>query len=341
MYEETKEYIFSEIGKRVKNKKMERGLTYYQLAGYKNKGDYDSSFKEFEEDENEDKQFRYNKLDYSLITNIAGGKPHPQKNPNLVPDVYIECLSEKLGFSSGKELLWGNFEKDSLIQKNIFEKLIIDILWGKEDTQKDVYNDMLFDYIPYAEYHSYWQMFIVRDINMPKFVDGSTYTIPAYYYELREDEIFEQYEVKQKEAINYLWCKFNSDLILIMNNFFNNSFIVKDVEMSLREREEKTLYTLKKLDKKLDVLNKSLKQFFLENKPDENSLGLRVRNLIVSDYKKLGTLISKDVSNERIELGELVKKRLIEASLTYIKELKKLQNIDIKVIKGFDFMINE
>lgn len=41
IYKETKKHIFSEIGKRVHVKKDELNLSYYQLAGYENKDDYD------------------------------------------------------------------------------------------------------------------------------------------------------------------------------------------------------------------------------------------------------------------------------------------------------------
>ena len=328
MYEETKQYIFSEIGKRIMDKKKEKKLTYYQLAGYKNKEDYKGSLKGFEEDREEDKQFRYNKFDYSLITNIAGGRAYPKKNPNLIPDLYIEHLSEKLGFSSGKELLWGNCEEDSTFQKKLFEQLFLDVLWGEEEMMKDAYNRVLFDYVPYAEYHSYWQMFVVGEIEMPK--------IPAYYYQLREDDIFEHYAIKQRNAIKYIWYKFEDTLLSLINSFLDHCFKIES-QSNGNVREEKPLYTLKKLDKKLNILIDDLKNFFLENEPKEDSLGLRVRGIILSDYKKFGILISKEMNNEKAELNELVIKHLIESSLSYIVELKRVQMIENEVIKGYSF----
>ena len=328
MYEETKQYIFSEIGKRIMDKKKEKKLTYYQLAGYKNKEDYKGSLKGFEEDREEDKQFRYNKFDYSLITNIAGGRAYPKKNPNLIPDLYIEHLSEKLGFSSGKELLWGNCEEDSTFQKKLFEQLFLDVLWGEEEMMKDAYNRVLFDYVPYAEYHSYWQMFVVGEIEMPK--------IPAYYYQLREDDIFEHYAIKQRNAIKYIWYKFEDTLLSLINSFLDHCFKIES-QSNGNDREEKPLYTLKKLDKKLNILIDDLKKFFLENEPKEDSLGLRVRGIILSDYKKFGILISKEMNNEKAELNELVIKHLIESSLSYIVELKRVQMIENEVIKGYSF----
>lgn len=337
MYEKTKQYIFSEIGKRVINKKKQKRLTYYQLAGYKNKEDYKGSLKGQEEDSEVDKQFRYNKFDYSLITNIAGGRAYPKKNPNLVPDLYIEHLSEKLGFSSGKELLWGNFKKKNTFQERLFEKLMLDVLWGKEGIIKDIFNRILFDYIPYAEYHSYWQMFVVGEIDMPKMPD-KTYKIPAYYYQLREDDIFEQYEIKQRNAIRYIWYKFEDSLLIVINNFLDNSFNIES-QNNGNNKEEKMLYTLKKLDKKLDKLVNELKIFFIDNEPNEDSLGLRVRSIILSDYKKIGLLISEEMNKEEIELNELVIKHLVESSLRYIVELKRVQVLENEIIKGYDFSI--
>lgn len=335
MYEKTKQYIFSEIGKRVKKKKKEKKLTYYQLAGYKNKEDYKGSLKGQEEDNAVDKQFRYNKFDYSLITNIAGGGAYPKKNPNLVPDVYIEHLSKKLGFSSGKELLWGNFKNENTFQERLFEKLVLDVLWGEDEIIKDIFNRILFDYIPYAEYHSYWQMFVVSEIDMPKLPD-KIYKIPAYYYQLREAEISEQYEIKKRNAIQYIWYKFESYLINLINNFLDHSFNI-EIQNNCNNKEEKSIYTLKKLDKKLDKLVNELKMFFIENEPTEDSLGLRVRGIILSDYKKMGMLISKEMNREEIELNELVIKHLVEASLRYIIELKRVQVIENEVIKGYSF----
>lgn len=336
MYEKTKQYIFSEIGKRVKKKKKEKKLTYYQLAGYKNKEDYKGSLKGQGEDNEVDKQFRYNKFDYSLITNIAGGRTYPKKNPNLVPDLYIEHLSEKLGFSSGKELLWGNFKNENNFQKRLFEKLMLDVLWGKEEVVKDAFNRILFDYIPYAEYHSYWQMFTVGEIDMPKIPD-ETYTIPAYYYQLESGDIFAQYEIKQKNAIKYTWYKFENYFLSLINYFLDNSFNIES-QSNGNNKEEKSLFTLKKLDRKLDKLVDELKIFFIENEPNEDSLGFRVRNIIISDYKKYGMLISKEMNQEKRGLNELVIKHLVESSLKYIVELKRVQVIESEVIKGYSFL---
>lgn len=127
-------------------------------------------------------------------------------------------------------------------------------------------------------------MFVVSESDMLKMPD-KIHKIPAYYYQLREDEIFEQYEIKQRNAIKYIWYKFESYLINLINNYLVHSFNI-EIQNNGNNKEEKSLYTLKKLDKKLDKLVNELKMFFIENEPTEDSLGLRVRGIILSDYKK-------------------------------------------------------
>lgn len=53
-YPTTKDYIFSEIGKRIKKRKKENKITFYQLAGYENKKDYESRKKDSNSDNKEE-----------------------------------------------------------------------------------------------------------------------------------------------------------------------------------------------------------------------------------------------------------------------------------------------
>lgn len=335
MYEKTKQYIFSEIGKRIKKKKKEKKLTYYQLAGYKDRKDYEGSRKGSEEDSEADKQFRYNKFDYSLITNIAGGRAYPKKNPNLVPDLYIEHLSEKLGFSSGRELLWGDLENESSLQLNIFRNLFNDILLGTDENMKEIYNSQLLDYVPYSEYYTHWQMFETGEIDMPKF-PNSNYTIPGYFYQIKSNNTVGQYTIQKENAINYTWYKFDAMLLKLINNFLENDFKVKSQNVNNNSSSHE-LYTLKKLDKKLAKLAQRIQLLFQENELNEDSLGLRVRKMIVSDYKKIGDLIVNDMNNNAVGLRESVIKYLVESSLAYITALKRVQVIELEVIKNYEF----
>lgn len=88
-------------------------------------------------------------------------------------------------------------------------------------------------------------MFVVSESDMLKMPD-KIYKIPAYYYQLREDEIFEQYEIKQRNAIKYIWYKFESYLINLINNYLVHSFNI-EIQNNGNNKEEKSLYTLKKI----------------------------------------------------------------------------------------------
>lgn len=319
IYTETKKYIFSEIGKRVHAKKDELNLTYYQLAGYENKADYVGHQKDLTQDSKEDRQQRYAKYDLSIIKNIGGGKAYSKKNPNLISESLLVHLTETLGFKKNKRrLLWGDFENSDL-SKVLFEKLLIDILYGEDDELKKIYNNVLFDYVPYAEYHTFWQMFVVGEIEIPKF-PNSQFSISSHFYNLKEDDIFEKYECIQKNAIEFLYYKCGTQI----HNLF--------VDFIMQEGE-----SLKKLDKKLNNFVSRLTRFLLKFIPNEDSLGLRARNIIISDYKKFGTLIAKEMIGEPWTLDEHTLKLLVESSLAYITELKRVQTIELEVINKYNF----
>ncbi|MBY3622520.1 hypothetical protein HGO21_23655 [Acinetobacter sp. CUI P1] len=311
IYTETKKYIFSEIGRRVHKKKDELNLSYYQLAGYENKDDYDGH--------NTEKKQRSAKYDLSIIKNIAGGKAYPKKNPYLISESLLEHLTEMLGFNKNKrELLWGDFENSDL-SKVLFEKLLIDVLYGDDDKLKETYNNVLFDYVPYAEYHSYWQMFMVGEFETPKFPNSQS-SISSHFYNLKEDDIFEKYECIQKNAIEFLYYKCGTHFHILFVDFI------------MQEGD-----SLKKLDKKLNNFVSRLTRFLLNYVPNENSLGLRVRNIIISDYRKFGALIAKEMNGEPWTLVEHTLKLLVESSLAYITELKRVQTIELEVINKYHF----
>lgn len=240
-------------------------------------------------------------------------------------DTLLDHLTKKLKFSNELELMWGDRDETSSAIKTIFENIMLDVLYYGNEDLKDSFNTMLFDYVPYAEYHSYWRMF-VEGIDMPTFPNNK-FVIPAYYYRLNEDSIIEQYGLKQKNAIEFLYYKFDVDLTKILWDFLKNEFKTDDG------------YSLKKIDKKLENLVSTLNVFFLDNIPDEESLGLRVRNILLSDYKRFGYLIAKKMEKEKFELAEDTLKYLVESSLTYVNELKRVQVIELNVIKGYNFSV--
>lgn len=95
--------------------------------------------------------------------------------------------------------------------------------------------------------------------------------------------------------------------------------------------------SLKKLDKRLNNVVSRFNKLLLKYVPKEDYLGLRVRNIIISDYKKFGTLIAKEIKGEPWTLVEHTLKLLVESSLAYITELKRVHTLELKVIKGHEF----
>lgn len=95
--------------------------------------------------------------------------------------------------------------------------------------------------------------------------------------------------------------------------------------------------SLKKLDKKLNNFVSRLTRFLLKLVPNEDSLGLRARNIIISDYKKFGTLIAKEMKGEPWTLDEHTLKLLVEYPLAYITEFKRVQTIELELINKYNF----
>ncbi|MDA2393353.1 hypothetical protein PDN30_10100 [Bacillus cereus] len=95
---------------------------------------------------------------------------------------------------------------------------------------------------------------------------------------------------------------------------------------------------MKKLDTKLTMLVSHLTDMLQTLLPNEESLGLRVRSIIISNYKKFGTLITKDLEGEkRMTLEDSTMKLLVESSLMYIMQLKRVQVVELEVIRGIKF----
>lgn len=95
--------------------------------------------------------------------------------------------------------------------------------------------------------------------------------------------------------------------------------------------------SLKKLDNKLNNFVSRLTRFLLKLVPNEDSLGLRARNIIISDYKKFGTLIAKEMKGEPWTLDEHTLKLLVEYPLPYITEFKRVQTIELELINKYNF----
>lgn len=300
-YKITKEYIFSQVAKRIKDKKKQFSLSYYQLAGYENKKKY-----EFKVPLTSGEEY-----DIALIKSITNGKFYNKRNPYLIPDAYIERLCSQLGFKDG-ELLWGDYINSDL-SKYLFRMICLDILYSDNLELKNTINDFLIDYVPYAKYLSYWEMFCSHEIEIAK-LPYNEYKIPPSFYGIYEDEIINNFKPIQQEAIMFLYEKCHDEFQNIVTSFI----LVNS-------------HSFKKLDKKIDVLVRTdLLNILKPLKPNEYSLGLRVRNLIISDWRSIGYNLSDEMRGDSLGLNNRkTEKILIESSSVYINDLERIQNLKI------------
>ncbi|MEM5636513.1 hypothetical protein AAHB65_15395 [Bacillus toyonensis] len=105
-------------------------MTYYQLAGYKNKADYDGHQKDLTQDSKEDRQQRYTKFDLSIIKNIAGGKAYSRKNPYLLSESLLVHLTEQLGFNKKNVNYYGETLKIATYLKSYLRSFLLMFYMG-------------------------------------------------------------------------------------------------------------------------------------------------------------------------------------------------------------------
>lgn len=90
-------------------------MSYYNLAGYKNEVEYDTS----------EIKTGY---DPKMINKIAKGIRNKNNNRYLIPESYHGLLTDKLRFNDEHELLWGNEEEIENYAPQLFECLIRDCI---------------------------------------------------------------------------------------------------------------------------------------------------------------------------------------------------------------------
>jgi len=112
------EYIYNLAAGRIYLRKKDLKLTYYKIAGYKNKIDYETA----------EKRTGY---DYKLINKIAKGNFKGRNNRYLLTETYTELLVNKMKFNDEYEMLWGGADEIQVYSVQVFEYLIRDCI--KED----------------------------------------------------------------------------------------------------------------------------------------------------------------------------------------------------------------
>lgn len=201
-------------------------------------------------------------------------------------------LIPKLKFANRQEILWGNENEILSYLPELFK-----ILWEEvteNDSEYSIDKELyLCDYIPYAKYSSYWNIL---------FESNNHY--PALFYGLYEDDIVNNLDSARNGAFRYLYKKCAVPFANIFHQFTATNDSFHKLDKILKEKFIDSLF--------VSMLN--------DLKPNEFSLGLRVKNLIYADLSKCAKLITNH------GLPNNISSQLINASSAYIIALEKIQN---------------
>lgn len=238
--------------------------------------------------------------DYKQISWIINNK-RTKNNRFLITNAVLYNTDESgkaigllpmLEFKSKQEILWGTKEEISEYLPDLFELLWNEITKENNDYQIDK-NLFLCDYVPYAKYNTYWDIL---------FSKNNIY--PAIAYGIREDDIIENYDNAEREAFKFLYNKCKDDFSKIFNAFIDKTTSFNKIDKVFQKSFIEKLF--------IPMLNKF--------KPDGNSLGLRVKNLIECDLSHCASLIYENSSTRNEYFFKLNR-----ASSTYILALEDIQ----------------
>lgn len=203
-------------------------------------------------------------------------------------------IREKLDFKNNQEILWGT---DTEIVENdlplIFQSIIGDILSSSSDI-KDEVRDILCGHIPYARYSTLYQLLYEVESPMIKFELLSLYNI---------DEVF--VDTKTDEAITYIYS--------LCEDRFKEKYLEFTDSLDSFSR-----WTIKMAEWVENEFMKILRIY----SPTSNSLGMRIKDLIYSDFHYIPDII---LSGSEIEPNLENMKNLVNATNNYIEELENIQ----------------
>lgn len=252
--------------------------------------------------------------DIAMIKHVFGKKIYKNKNPYLIPDSCLRYLTNRLEFDNEYQLLWEDIGKDENIHF-IFLSLLKECFWDKNE-MRELLNHVLIDYIPYAKESPLFDMILFPSKYKMKKISKTDMYAPLYFYGVSEDEVIEQFSLCLDDAIEFLFKKCHKDFKNIFINFI---------------KEHGT--SLKKINKKLeDFVNNELKQLLLQYSPKEDSLGLRVKNIMISDWFSRIDLVMALFDNRSLDDKLLFEMKLYNNSMNYVEDLEDLQK---KLIGGF------
>lgn len=266
-----------------------------------------------------------------------------RNNPYLINDSALECyykpedeeshitcgLVPMLDFNSKEEVLWGTDDEIRTYLHDLFNLLWNEVCINRKRINSELY---LCDFIPYAKYSTYWKILFESDtINDPRFsfvknseiiqvleTESSDFTrcsndeynnrilnFPALFFDIKEDTVIENIDSARNDALDYLYGKCEEDFLRTFKEF----------------TEENDSFHMLNNTIKNDLIEKRFLPLMDKYKPDESSLGLRVKNLIFEDLSYCAALFCKrNIENPKY------RKELINASSAYIIRLEHIQN---------------
>lgn len=227
-----------------------------------------------------------------------------KNNRYLIPDAVLkntddfgnaDGLLAKLSFSDCKEILWGTDNEIDNYLPELFE-----LLWEFTSYKKNPYNidkEMyLCDYIPYAKLSTYLSI-----LEQPDNI------YPALFYGIREDTIYSNIALAEKNAYKYLYNNCKDSFSTIFHEFAKNTDSYHCLNTVFKHSFIDNLF--------VPMLNK--------HKPTAASLGLRVQAFIRNDLRNCATLYFENNSSKNSYLF-----KLINASSTYICALEEIQSME-------------
>lgn len=300
------DYIFfkasERIDKRYKEKKINNGLTYEDVCPSDHKllspiTNYHTKDKKSREKYLSNKNITNLIPDRALINYLDSSVENKRKsksNEKIDLSYYEKGIVKALGFKSKNEALWGT---ESEIKNNLHDIFIrlFNILENDKTNNFDI-EICLSDYVEYAKYRAYYELL---------FKPTKT-NLPFIYYGMSEDVLMSNIDNAKNNAIEFLYKKIEKDFSINFLTFCNTIDTFHNIKKVLNEVLYKNIF----------------KKILIENMPKEESLGMRVRNIILSDFYNIPTQIAKYNLNGTIDQ---ILQYLNRASSEYCLALEKIQ----------------
>lgn len=213
-------------------------LTYYNIVGYKNKIDYETS----------EKRTGY---DYKLVNKIAKGIFNGRNNRYLLTETYTDLLVSGLKFHDEHEMLWGDDSEIQVYSVLVFECLIRDcinenvkikgnilsLLSNFENESSEVTQDKI-DRLLEMHYNN---KYTVRDQFIRFFTDFTDNKYNTENFEENEGVFEYTNEIKQVTKFNDNTCLTFKKLPESIDKFVQNVFFPLIMKIFIEQNHKKIL----------------------------------------------------------------------------------------------------